>query len=102
MASGHSDYVRGEMEVVAHKETFGGFMNWTIYGGAAVALVVIYPTLIFGVGLSWPISLVVTIILGILMGMGLKLKGGWYASLMGTAIFVAIASAVVKMLAGLA
>lgn len=101
MASGQSDYVRGEMEVVAHKETFGGFMNWTVYGGALVALIVIYPTLIFGVNLAWPVALLTTLVLGVLMGIGLKLKGVWYVGLVGGAILFAIMSILAKLFAAM-
>jgi len=102
MATGQSDYVHGQMEVSDHKETFGGFMNWTIYGGGIVALLVIYPTLIFGVNLGWPAALLTTVIIGVFMGIGLKLKGFWYAGLIGSAIFLAIGSAFIKWLAGFA
>ncbi len=85
MGSGHSDYVHGEMDVEDHKGTFGGFMNWTIYGGALVALIVILPTLIFGTALTWFPALVVTTIIGIILGVALKLKGGWYALVIGLA-----------------
>jgi len=77
MAGGQSDYTRGTMQVDAQSGTFSGFMDGTKYGGALVALCVIMPTLVFAVGLHWFPSLVATLILGFLIGMGLKLKGGW-------------------------
>jgi len=50
MAAGHSDYDRGSMEITGQKGTFSGFMGGTVYGGSAIALVVIMPTLIFKAG----------------------------------------------------
>ena len=103
MASEHTDYKRGTMGVNGHKKTFSGFMGYTVYGGAAIALIVIYPTLVFGTSLSWFASLIVTLVLGIILGIAMKLKGGWYAGLIACAIPFAILSAVLsKFVAGIA
>lgn len=90
MAASHSDYKHGEMEVKAQEGAFAGFMNISLYSGAFIALIVLYPTLIFGVNMSWLSSLMTTFIFGIILGVALKLKGGWYASLVGLAFFAAI------------
>ncbi len=91
-ADHHSDYVKGTMGVGGHKKTFGGFMGFTVYGGAAIALIVIYPTLVFGTPLSWLMSLIVTLIIGVILGVALKLKGGWYAGMIAGAIPFALFS----------
>jgi len=90
MASGHSDYTRGSMEVEAQSDTFSGFMGGTKYGGTAIALIVILPTLIFGVGLPFLTSLLATVLLGFVIGFALKLKAGWYAGIVFCAVFTAI------------
>jgi hypothetical protein len=90
MAGGSSNYTRGEMKVDAQAGTFSGFMGGTIYGGALVALVVIMPTLVFALGMGWPTALLITLILGFVIGAVLKLKAAWYAALVGLAIVVAI------------
>ena len=41
MAEDETSYVKGTMGVDGHKKTFGGFMGTTVYGGAALALIVI-------------------------------------------------------------
>ena len=92
MAADHSDYVKGTMGVDGHKKTFGGFMGYTVYGGAAIALLVIYPTLVFGTPLGWLASLITTLIIGVILGVALKLKGGWYVGMIAGAIPIAIAS----------
>jgi len=91
MAAEHSDYVHGTMGVEGHKKTFSGFMDVSVYGGAAIALIVIFPTLVFGTALGWLTSLIVTLIIGVILGIALKLKGGWYAGMMVSAVPVAIA-----------
>lgn len=90
MAAGNTNYTRGDMEVSAQKDTFGGFMAGTVYGGAAIALIVIFPTLVFAVNMGWGGALLITTILGIILGVALKLKGGWYAGVIGGAILTAI------------
>lgn len=103
MAAEHSDYVHGTMGVEGHKKTFGGFMGYTVYGGAAIALIVIYPTLVFGTSLSWLASLIITLILGVVLGVALKLKGGWYAGMIAGAIpFVIFSAFLSKFVAGIA
>ena len=100
MAAEHSDYVRGTMGVDGHKKTFGGFMGYTVYGGAAIALIVIYPTLIFGTPLGWLASLIVTLILGVVLGLALKLKGAWYGGMIATAVPIAICTAIIAAIHG--
>jgi len=97
MASGHSNYIHGEMDVDAHKGTFDGFMKWTVYGGAFIALTVILPTLVFAAGVSWFPALIATTVLGFIFGFVLKLKGSWYATLIGLAIIIAFFCAVLSI-----
>jgi len=81
MAGSHSDYNKGDMEVDAQESTFSGFMNMTIYGGGIIGLALLFAILtVGGVGLSWLPALIATVVVGIVMGLALKLKGTWYAS----------------------
>ncbi|NNE57665.1 MAG: aa3-type cytochrome c oxidase subunit IV [Hellea sp.] len=83
MAGTHSNYTKGEMEIAEQKETFSGFMGMTIYGGGVIALGLIFAILtVGGVGLSWFPALIITVVLGILMGILLKLNAAWYAAIM--------------------
>lgn len=100
MATHSSNYTRGEMDVKAQTGAFGGFMGLTKYGSAAVALVVLMPTLVFAAGLGWFTSLIATIALGIVIGIALKFKGVYYVSLIGTSVFVALACVLLSALAG--
>jgi len=99
MAGGHSDYEHGTMKVDAQSGTFSGFMDGTKYGGALIALVVIMPTLVFAVNLHWLPSLIATVILGFVLGVAMKFKGGWYVGLIGLSILVAIFSFVLSIFA---
>jgi len=99
MAAGSSNYNRGEMEINAQSGTFTGFMSGTKYGGVAIMLVVVMPVLVFALGLHWMPSLAVTVVLGILAGIGLKFKGGWYVGLIATAILTAITCVLLSLVA---
>lgn len=92
MAGGHSDYTHGTMKVDAQSGTFSGFMGGTKYGGALIALIVIMPTLVFAVGMHWFPSLIATVVLGFVLGLAMKFKGGWYVGLIGLSILVALFS----------
>ena len=94
MASGSSDYKIGSMAVEAQKGTFGGFMSMTVYGGCLIAVILFYPILVFCTSMTWVPSLIATIVFGIVLGVALRLKGGWYVSVIGMAIFLAIFSAI--------
>ena len=89
MAAGHSDYTRGDMPVDAHRGTFTGFMAGTKYGSALLVVVLLFPTLFFGTALGWFSSLVISTVIGIIIGMALKLNGAWYASIIAMAIVTA-------------
>jgi len=87
-----SNYTRGEMDISGHKKTFAGFMGTSVYGGAAIILSLLYPILVFGVHLGWLTALIVTFVVGVILGVALKFKSGWYAGMIAAAIPVAIIS----------
>ena len=99
MAGGNSDYTHGTMKVDAQSGTFSGFMGGTKYGGVLIALIVIMPTLVFGVNMHWLPALIPTVVLGFVLGLALKFKGGWYVGLIGLAILVAFFSFLLSLLA---
>lgn len=85
-----SNYTRGDMVIEDHKETFGGFMNFSVYGGAAIIVTLMFPILVFGVNIAWPGALLATIILGVVLGIVMRFKGQWYAIVIGAAVLMAV------------
>ena len=100
MAGGHSDYKRGEMEITGHSKTYDGFMAVSIWGGCVIILVCLMAILTFAAGLPWLPSLIGTFVVGVIMGLVLKMKSSWYGLLIGLAIFGAITSLLISALAG--
>lgn len=96
-----TNYKRGEMDIEDHSETFGGFMSFSVYGGAAIIVGLLFPILVFGVNMAWPAALITSVIIGIIIGVALKFKAQWYAILIGFSIFLAVAIAVIKGIASL-
>lgn len=92
MASADSDYTPGSMPVEAQANTFGGFMNFTVYGGCLIAFFLLFPILVFCTPLTWVPSLAISAVFGIILGIVFKLKGGWYAGVIGLSIFLALVS----------
>lgn len=100
MAAGPSDHKIGTMPVESQKGTFGGFMNTTVYGGCMLAVILLFPILVFCTALTWVPSLVLTAVFGIILGVALKLKGGWFAAVIGLCVFLAILSVLVSLFVG--
>lgn len=100
MASGNSEYKRGEMEITDHSKTYSGFMAASIWGGGVIVLICLMAILTFAAGFPWMPSLIGTFVVGVIMGLALKMKAGWYGLLIGLAIFGAIVSILISVLAG--
>ena len=101
MADTHSDYNRGEMEISAQRGTFSGFMDFTVYRGALIALALIFAILtVGGVGMTWFSALVSTFAIGVVVGMVLKLNATWYASITILSILTALVCAFVGLFTG--
>lgn len=100
MGGAHSDYKRGDMEVTAQRGTFDGFMGFTVYGGAAIVLALIFAVLtVGGVSLSWFPALVITFLIGVIAGVALKLNATWYASITVLAVITGIICAIAGLFA---
>lgn len=100
MASEHSNYTRGKMPVQAQSGTFSGFMGLTVYGTCALAVILLMPILVFAVHLSWFPALIISFVLGVILGMVFKLKSGWYVGLVILAIIAAVSSLLLSLTAG--
>ncbi|MEP1231052.1 MAG: aa3-type cytochrome c oxidase subunit IV [Litorimonas sp.] len=99
MASGHSNHTRGKMPVQAQSGTFAGFMNLTVYGACALVVILLMPILIFAVNVAWFPALIASFVMGVVLGLIFKLKGGWYVSLVMLSILAIIMSVFIPLLA---
>jgi hypothetical protein len=74
------------MSTVGQDKTFKGFVRISAFLTAFFIVILLMPILVFGAKLGWPIALVITFIVGLLISPAFKLGGGWYATLFGLAV----------------
>ena len=99
MAGGHSDYTRGEMPIEANANTFTGFIKGSAFATAIIAVSLIMPILVFCTSMTWGPALLVTFIIGLILGPIFKLGGSWYGILIALAIIGAVVSALISAIA---
>ncbi|MCF6219636.1 MAG: aa3-type cytochrome c oxidase subunit IV [Robiginitomaculum sp.] len=85
-----SDYVHGNMSIVGQDKTFKGFVRLSAFFTAFFIVVLLMPILVFGAKLGWPLALVISFIVGVVIAPAFKLGGGWYATLFGLAILAGV------------
>lgn len=100
MAGGHSDYKRGTMPMDGHYHTFSGFIKTSAFSTAVIAVCLIMPILVFCTSMTWFPALIITFVIGLILGPIFKLGGGWYGTLIALAIVGAIVSVLISALAG--
>lgn len=102
--AGSSEYHHGEMNVDEQARTFSGFMRTTVWGCALLAVVLTFLTLHYtAAGLGWFVALGISIVLGVLIGLLLGLKGAWYATLIGLTLLggvIGVAGMLITALTG--
>ena len=92
-----SEYHRGEMDVSEQSETFSRFIGLSIWFSGYLALTVLWLTLTFATSLGWMIATIATVIVGIAMGLALKMKSGWYVSVIGLSAVVFVAGFIASL-----
>ncbi len=85
-----TNYTRGEMKIADQKDTYGGFMRMSMYGGAIIIVALLVPILIFAMNVAWPAAMLGSVLLGIIIGIALKFHPRWYVLLVTAAILVSI------------
>ena len=82
-----TDYVRGEMDIADHKSTFNGFISVSVWSSLIIGLTILYLTLVFAVGLDWMASLIGCAVIGVILGLVMKMKTAWYVTVGGMFVF---------------
>ncbi|MEE2525800.1 aa3-type cytochrome c oxidase subunit IV [Hyphobacterium sp. HN65] len=95
-----ADYERGTMNIAEQSRTFSSFIGMSVWFGGLTILSVLFLSLTFAAHAGWMVSLIITTIVGILMGLALKLKASWYATVIGFAA-ICFLSAIVAGLVGM-
>ena len=89
-----SEYVRGTMPIDGHNKTFVGFAKTSAFLTAFFICTLLMPILVFAAHVNWKPALIVTFVVGVLVARPLKLKAGWYMTLVGLAVVGALAGIV--------
>lgn len=82
-----SDYSHGDMNVTEQSRTLSGFLRVTVWSSLVLIVVLLFATLNFAVGMGWFVSLGIAFAVGVLLGLALGMKGAWYATVVGIAVF---------------
>lgn len=82
-----SDYSHGDMNVTEQSRTLSGFLRVTVWSSLVLIVVLLFATLAFAVSMGWFVSLGIAFAVGVLLGLALGMKGAWYATLVGLAVF---------------
>ena len=99
MAGGHSDYVKGTMPVDGHNKTFDGFWASSKFMTAVITAFLLMPILVFCTPMTWFPALIVNFVVGIVIGVGLKLGAGWYGALIAITGVLGLTSIVISLIA---
>lgn len=92
------DYTRGEMDISEHQATFGAVMRVSVFSTLIIGLAVLYLTLVFGGGVGWINALIVSAIVGVLGGVGLKQGALYWVAMGALAVIAVISGALVSVL----
>ena len=97
MAS-HSEYVHGEMSIVGQDKTYQGFLKASSFLTAFFIVILLFPTLMYAVHLSFVASLIVTFIVGLVIAFPFRLGGSWFMTLGGLTVLTVIIGFLIAVL----
>ena len=92
-----SEYTRGEMDVNEHKRIYGGVMSTGLTGALICGMLVFYLALVFGTATGWFIALIVTAIVGGILGFALGQKTLYWTTLIGMSVLAFLAGVVASL-----
>lgn len=94
------DYTRGDMTITEQKRTFGNFISISTYGAAVTAVTVLFLSLVFGSGINWLTGLIITAIVGVVLGVVLKRGTAYWITVSILGVIAVLAGFVIAGLFG--
>lgn len=85
------DYHRGDMDIAEQENTFENFIEIGVYSAAVVGIVILFLTLVFATGLSWLTSLIITAVVGGVLGVVLQRGTAYWLTVAILGVFTVIA-----------
>ncbi len=95
------DNSQGAMDIADQKSTFSGFMSVTVWSSALIAMSVACLTVAFAMGAGWFAGVGVYAVLGVAIGLVMRMGGVWWATLVATVILFLAGGGVVAGLGAL-
>lgn len=92
-----SEYQRGDMEIDEQENTFSSFMGMSVWFGGFTAVIVLWLALTFATGTGWMVATIISTIVGVAMGLALKMKAGWYATVIGLAFATFVVGFIISL-----
>lgn len=81
-----SDYVRGEMDITAQKDTWKGFMAAFTWSSFLIVLVLAYATFTITMGMNWLVAMGLLAIAGVVGGLVMGMGSAWIVTVVGLCV----------------
>jgi hypothetical protein len=91
---------RGKMDITDQRQTFSGFMTVTVWGSALTAMSVAMFTVAFAINAGWFAGVAVFLVLGVGIGLAMRMSAAWWAFVIGSTIALLIGGGIVAAVNG--
>lgn len=86
----HGVSERGGMDIHDQKSTFHHFLVFALWGTLYTVMAVALLTVAFAMGYGWLAGVGTYAAIGVLAGLGLGMRGGWWGLVIGSTIVLAL------------
>jgi hypothetical protein len=84
----HAAPPRGEMNIQDQKDTFHHFLVFCLWGTLLTIMLVALLTVAFAMGFGWFAGLAAWAVIGVAVGLFVKMSGSWWVLLVGSTILL--------------
>ncbi len=88
--AGTANFARGGMDIHGQKSTFSHFLGVSLWGTLLIIMGVALATLAFAMGLGWWAGLAAYGGIGVLAGLAVGMKSGWWMTVIGSTILLGL------------
>lgn len=88
--AGAANFTRGDMDIHGQKSTFSHFLGVSLWGTLLIIMGVALATIAFAMNMGWFAGLAAYVVIGVVAGLALGMKSGWWMTLIGTTILLGL------------